>query len=87
MRVDNADRRSVLRGLLLAAIARTGQAAPPLLEPASGPATQLAQGEAALKRGDAAAAMQAFEQAGAQGHDPAVELGLVRAAMIGRAHV
>jgi len=81
MRVDNADRRSVLRGLLLAAIARTGQAAPPLLEPASGPATQLAQGEAALKRGDAAAAMQAFEQAGAQGHDPAVELGLVRAAM------
>jgi hypothetical protein len=75
-----ADRRSVLRGLLLAALARQAQrvqAAPPSWLRAR----LLDEGEAALMRGDADKAMQAFEQGGAMGHDPAIELGLVRAAM------
>lgn len=44
-------------------------------------AARLHQGETALMRGDAEAAMRAFEQAGALGHDPEIELGLVRSAM------
>lgn len=71
------DRRSVLRGLLLAAVSRCVQAAPPSLARDR----LLDEGEAALMRGDSDKAMQAFEQAGAMGHDPAIELGLVRAAM------
>lgn len=44
---------------------------------------ELSEGEAALMQGDADKALQAFEQAGALGHDPVIELGLVRAAMQG----
>jgi hypothetical protein len=71
------DRRSVLRGLLLAAVSRRVQAA----LPSWARDRLLQEGETALMRGDVERAMQAFEQAGAMGHDPAIELGLVRAAM------
>jgi hypothetical protein len=71
-------RRAVLKGLLLASMPGAVLAT---ASPGTVHAAKLHQGEAALMRGDAEAAMQAFEQAGALGHDPAIELGLVRAAM------
>lgn len=73
------DRRSVLRGLLLAALAQHVRAAPPALSDER--AHWLNEGEAALMRGEPEQAMQAFERGGAIGHDPAIELGMVRAAM------
>lgn len=77
-----ADRRSVLRGLLLAAMSQHLQAAPPLSRDRQDErAHWLNEGEAALMRGEPELAMQAFERGGAMGHEPAIELGMVRAAM------
>lgn len=74
-----AHRRAALKVLLLTAASGMARAAP--ASPRAIRAARLHQGEAALMRGDTEAAMQAFEQAGALGHDPDIELGLVRAAM------
>ncbi|RTL29533.1 MAG: hypothetical protein EKK47_13010 [Burkholderiales bacterium] len=77
-----ADRRSVLRGLLLAAMSQHLQAAPPALQDGQSERTHwVREGEAALMRGEPEQAMQAFERGGAMGHEPAIELGMVRAAM------
>lgn len=69
-----------MKGLLLASLPAWAKAAEPP-STATVRAARLHQGETALMQGDAEAAMQAFEQAGALGHDPAIELGLVSAAM------
>ncbi len=76
---NRVNRRAVLAVLLAPALAGAHGAR----EGGAAVAAALAVGEAALARGDTAAALQAFEQAAALHHAADIEMGLVRAWMQG----
>src|SRR5262249_61413187 len=61
----------------LAAVAPSGAST----EPTTTYGELLDRGEAALARGETTQAIDAFEKAGAMAHEPAIEMGLVRAYM------